>query len=143
MANLGADSRVNTKDLLDSWSESGTKILSNEPEQSMDQSIRLSVESDLVKWNPNAILLLGILSLLPAGTTNENLRWWAPAIKSMIPSAIQVATLSQAALLVENKREISASPVLFVVHVTCRPVIYAAAKQDLTGGPEADTFLVL
>ena len=62
MANLGAESRVNAKDLLDSWSESGTKILSNDPEQSMDQSIRLSVESDLVKRNPSTtgILLLGI-----------------------------------------------------------------------------------
>ena len=112
MANLGAESRLRAKDLLESWSESGTKILSNDPEQSMDQSIRLSVESDLVKRNPDSILLLTILSLLPAGTTYENLHWWAPAIKSTIPSAI--ATLSQAALLVENKRENSSSPVLFV-----------------------------
>ena len=72
MANLGAENRSSAKDLLDSWS--GTKILSNDPEQSMDQSIRLSVESDLVKRNPDASLLLAILSLLPAGTTNENLR---------------------------------------------------------------------
>ena len=115
MANLGAESGSSAKDLLDSWSESGTKILSNDPEQSMDQSIRLSVESDLVQRNPDAVLLLAILSLLPAGTTNESLRWWAPAIKSTIPSAI--ATLSQAALLVESKRENLASPVLFVVPV--------------------------
>ena len=74
----------------------------------MDQSIRLSVESDLVKRNPDAIFLL-------AGTTYENLRWWAPVIKSTIPSAI--ATLSQVALLVENKRENSSSPGLFVVPV--------------------------
>ena len=40
MANLGAESRVNAKDLLDSWSESGTKILSNDPEQSMDLLVR-------------------------------------------------------------------------------------------------------
>ena len=33
MANLGAESRSSAKDLLDSWSESGTKILSNDPEQ--------------------------------------------------------------------------------------------------------------
>jgi tetratricopeptide (TPR) repeat protein len=123
MANLGAESRSSAKVLLDSWSESGTKILSNDPEQSMDQSIRLSVESDLVKRNPNAILLLAILSLLPAGTTNENLCWWAPAIKSTIPSAI--ATLSQAALLVENRRENSASPVLFVV-----PVVQSFMQQQ-------------
>jgi len=68
MANLGAESRASAKDLLDSWSKSGTKILSNDPEQSMDQSIRLSVESDLVQRNPDAVLLLATLSLLPAGT---------------------------------------------------------------------------
>ena len=123
IANLGAESRSSAKDLLDSWSESGTKILSNDPEQSMDQSIRLSVESDLVKRNPDAFLLLAVLSLLPAGTTNENLRWWAPAIKSTIPSAI--ATLSQAALLVENRRGNSASPVLFVV-----PVVQSFMQQQ-------------
>ena len=85
----------------------------------MDQSIRLrlSVESDLVKRNPDAIFLL-------AGTTYENLlRWWAPAIKSTIPSAI--ATLSQVALLVENKRENSSSPVLFVV-----PVVQSFMQQQ-------------
>jgi hypothetical protein len=124
MANLGAESQSSAKDLLDAWSESGPDILSNDPEQSMNRSIRLSVESDLVKRNPNAILLLAILSLLPAGTTKENLHWWAPEIKmSMIPSAI--ATLSQAALLVENRRENSASPVLFVV-----PVVQSFMQQQ-------------
>ena len=114
MAKLGAESQSSAEDLLDEWSESGPDILSNDPEQSMNQSIRLSVESNVVKRNPNAILLLAILSLLPAGTTKENLHWWAPELK-MVSSAI--ATLSQAALLVENKRENSASPVLFVVPV--------------------------
>ena len=122
MANLGAESRSSAKDLLDSWSKFGTNILSNDPEKSMDQSIRLSVKSDLVKRNPNAVLLLAILSLLPAGTTRENMCWWAPTIALMIPSAI--AALSQAALLVENRRENSASPVLFVV-----PVVQSFMQQ--------------
>ena len=122
MAKLGVESQSSAKDLLDEWSESGPDILSNDPEQSMNQSIRLSVESDLVKRNPNAILLLAILSLLPAGTIKDNLHWWAPELK-MIPSAI--ATLSQAALLVENKRENSASPVLFVV-----PVVQSFMQQQ-------------
>ena len=123
MANLGAESRSSAKDLMDSWSKSGTKILSTDPEQSMDQSIRLSVENDLVKRNPDAILLLAILSLLPAGTNRENFHWWAPAIESTIPSAI--ATLSQAALLVEHRRENSASPVLFVI-----PVVQSFMQQQ-------------
>ncbi|PPQ66969.1 hypothetical protein CVT26_010000 [Gymnopilus dilepis] len=75
----------------------------------------LSVDSHLVQQNCNAILLLGILSLLPEGTTKENLRWWAPTLNtSMIPSAI--ATLSRAALLIEDKRQHHFdSSVLFVV----------------------------
>ena len=76
MARLGVESQTSAKDLLDAWSEFGPDILSNDPEQSMNRSLRLSVESDLVKRNPNAILLLAILSLLPAGTTKENMRWW-------------------------------------------------------------------
>ena len=122
MAKLGVESRSSAKDLLDEWSEFGPDILSNDPEQNMNRSIRLSVESDLVKRNPNAILLLAILSLLPAGTTRENLHWWAPTLKMISPA---IVTLSQAALLVENKREISVSPVLFVV-----PVVQSYMQQQ-------------
>jgi len=123
MAKLGKEGHSTAKDLLEDWLESGPDIFSD-PEQSMDRSIRLSVESDLVKRNPNAITLLAILSLLPAGTTKENLRWWAPALKtSMISSAI--ATLLQAALMVENKREHSASSVLFVI-----PVVQSFMQQQ-------------
>jgi len=123
MAKLGVEGRSTAKDLLEGWLESGPDIFSD-PEQNMNRSIRLSVESDLVRRNPNAVTLLAILSLLPAGTTKENLRWWAPELKtSMIPSAM--ATLSQAALLVENKRENSVSPVLFVV-----PVVQSFMQQQ-------------
>ena len=125
MAKLGVEGQSSAKDLLDAWLKSGPDIFSEDDlEQSMNRSVRLSVESALVKRNPNAITLLAILSLLPAGTTKENLRWWAPALEtSMIPSAM--ATLSQAALLVENKRENSASPVLFVI-----PVVQSFMQQQ-------------
>jgi hypothetical protein len=125
MANLGMDGKATAKELLDAWLESGPDILSDDfrPEQSMNRSISLSVESDLVKRNPNAITLLATLSLLPAGTTKENLRWWAPALKtSMIPSAI--AALSRAALLVENKQQTPDSSVFFVV-----PVVQSFMQQ--------------
>ena len=126
MANLGMDGKSTAKELLDAWLESGPDILSNDlkPEQSMNRSISLSVESDLVKRDPNATTLLAILSLLPGGTTKENLRWWAPALKtSMIPSAI--ATLSRAALLMENKQQTPNSLVLFVV-----PVVQSFMQQN-------------
>ena len=124
MAKIGLESQWSAKGLLDAWSKSGPDLLSKDPAQSMNRSIQLSVESGLVKGNPDAILLLSILSLLPAGTTKENLHWWVPACNmSTIPYAI--ATLSQAALLVENKRENSVSPVLFVV-----PVVQSFMQQQ-------------
>jgi len=123
MAKLGVESQLTAKGLLENWFDFGPDIFSD-PEQSMNQSIRLSVESDLVKENPDAIMLLSILSLLPAGTTKENLHWWAPAIKTlMIPSAM--AALLQVALLVENKRENFASPVLCVI-----PVVQSFMQQQ-------------
>jgi tetratricopeptide (TPR) repeat protein len=125
MAKLGMEGRSTAKELMDAWLESGPDILSDRPEESMNRSISLSVESDLVRQNPNAITLLAILSLLPAGTTKQNLHWWAPKTvlkPSMIPSAI--ATLSKAGLLVENKRKNSDSPVFFVV-----PVVQSFMQQ--------------
>jgi hypothetical protein len=130
MAKLGREGKSTAKELLDAWLESGPDILSDRPEESMNRSmnrsISLSVECDLVKQNPiNAIALLAILSLLPAGTTRQNLRWWAldSTLKtSMIPSAI--ATLSKAGLLVQNKQQISDSPILFIV-----PVVQSFMQQ--------------
>ncbi|KDR71112.1 hypothetical protein GALMADRAFT_75409, partial [Galerina marginata CBS 339.88] len=98
MARLAEDAHSTAKDLLAAWSESGPDLLSNNPEQSMNRSISLSVDSDLVQRTPEAVLLLAVLSLLPAGTTKENLQWWAPELKaSTILSA--TATLSKAGLL--------------------------------------------
>jgi tetratricopeptide (TPR) repeat protein len=124
MANLGKRGKSTANELLETWCASGTDMLSvtNSPEKSMNQSISLSVDSEFVKQDPDALLLLAILSLLPAGTTKQNLRWWATSVK-MIPSAI--ATLSDAGLLVENKRENSAFPVLFVL-----PVIQSFMQQQ-------------
>jgi tetratricopeptide (TPR) repeat protein len=124
MANMGKRSKSTANELLETWYTSGTDMLSvtNSPEKSMNRSISLSVDSQFVKQDPDALLLLAILSLLPAGTTKQNLRWWATSVK-IIPSAI--ATLSDAGLLVENKLENSSSPVLFVV-----PVVQSFMQQQ-------------
>ncbi|KDR85865.1 hypothetical protein GALMADRAFT_234980 [Galerina marginata CBS 339.88] len=130
MASLAEDGHSTAKELLDAWSESGPDLLSENPEQSMNRSISLSVDSEPVKRNPNAILLLSILSLLPAGTTKENLRWWAPALKtSTILSA--TVSLSKAGLLVENKQKDSDSPVLFVVPVVQSFMQHSRIEDDL------------
>ena len=124
MANLGKRGKSTANELLETWYTSGTDMLSvaNSPEKSMNRSISLSVDSQFVKQDPDALLLLAILSLLPAGTTKQNIRWWATSVK-IIPSAI--ATLSDAGLLVENKLENSSSPVLFVV-----PVVQSFMQQQ-------------
>ncbi|KDR73825.1 hypothetical protein GALMADRAFT_142251 [Galerina marginata CBS 339.88] len=130
MANLAEDGQSTAKDLLVAWSDSGPTLLSDNPEQSMNRSIRLSVDSDLVQRNPNAVQLLCILSLLPAGTTKENLHWWAPSFTTAtILSA--TATLSKAGLLVENKRKDTDSPVLFVVPVVQSFMQHTQIKDDL------------
>ena len=116
MARLAKEGLPTAKELIVAWSENGPDILPNHHEQNMNRSISLSVDSNLMKQNPQALLLLNILSCLPAGTTKATLRWWVPALhSSMIPSAI--ATLFKTGLLVENRRHDSDSPVLFVFPV--------------------------
>jgi tetratricopeptide (TPR) repeat protein len=124
MANLGKRGKSTANELLEMWYTSGTDMLSvtNSHEKSMNRSISLSVDSEFVKQDPDALPLLAILSLLPAGTTKQNLRWWATSVK-MIPSAI--ATLSDAGLLVENRRENSSPPALFVI-----PVVQSFMQQQ-------------
>ena len=84
MAKLGRKSRSSAKDLLKDWSQDGTGMISrsNSPEENMNRSIGFSVDSALVKRNPDALLLLVALSLLLAGTCRKNLDWWAPDLKS-------------------------------------------------------------
>jgi hypothetical protein len=123
MSRLAKEGQSTAKELLSAWSEYCPDIFLDHHEQSMNRSISLSVDSYLVKQNPQALLLLNILSFLPAGTTKATLRWWVPALYlAMVPSAI--ATLSNARLLVENERQDSDSPVLFVL-----PVIQSFMQQ--------------
>ena len=122
MARLAKEGRSTAKELLSEWSEYGPNIFPDH-EQTMDRSISLSVDSSLMKQNPQAVLLLKIFSCLPAGTTKATLRWWVPALHlSRVPSAI--ATLSKVGLLVENERQDSDSPVLSVL-----PVVQSFMQQ--------------
>ena len=130
MARLGKEGQSTAKELILAWSENGPDILPNHHEQNMNRSISLSVDSNLMKQNPQARLLLNVLSCLPAGTTKATLRWWVPALhSSMVPSAI--ATLSKTGLLVENRRQDSDSPILFVL-----PVVQSFMQQHGRIGKE-------
>ena len=125
MARLAKEGLSMAKELIVAWSDSenGPDILPDHHEQNMNRSISLSIDSNLMKQNTQALLLLYILSCLPAGTTKAALRWWVPALNSsMVPSAI--ATLFKTGLLVENRRQDSDSPVLFVL-----PVVQSFMQQ--------------
>ena len=123
MARLAKEGLSTAKELILAWSQNGPDILPEHHEQNMNRSISLSIDSNLMKKNPQALHLLNVLSCLPAGTSKATLQWWVPALNSsMVPSAI--ATLSKTGLLVENRRQDSDSPVLFVL-----PVVQSFMQQ--------------
>ena len=130
MAILAKEGLSTAKELIVAWSENGPDILPDHHEQNMNRSISLSVDSNLMKKNPHTLLLLNVLSCLPAGTSKATLRWWVPALhSSMVPSAI--ATLFKTGLLVENRRQDSDSPILFVL-----PVVQSFMQQHGRIGKE-------
>ncbi|KAJ6457585.1 hypothetical protein C8R45DRAFT_1184200 [Mycena sanguinolenta] len=89
---------ISPDDLLRDWREQGTGMMSGNQTRSMDDTIRVSMERGVVKSNPDALELLAILSLLPAGTTGNNLAWWAPKLATSRRHAA-VKTLRTAALI--------------------------------------------
>ncbi|KAJ7801705.1 hypothetical protein B0H14DRAFT_2615049 [Mycena olivaceomarginata] len=60
-------------DLLREWGKAGTAMMSGNEKQSMDKTIGLSMEREAVKSNPQALTLLAILSMLPAGIIGNHL----------------------------------------------------------------------
>ena len=117
MASRGRESESSPKQLLEEWTQLGTDMWSPDEslESGMNKSISLSVDSNIVRSNPDAIDLLAILSLLPAGTTREHLAHWAPNLKSISGA---ITTLSRAALLRTATRDGDhTSQTLFVLPV--------------------------
>ncbi|KAK7035678.1 hypothetical protein R3P38DRAFT_603344 [Favolaschia claudopus] len=113
--------RASPADLLLDWRTAGTGMLCGSETMSMDETIRLSMERGVVKSNPEALRLLAILSMLPAGTTGYNLRWWAPKLAS--PSAA-VQTLRAAALIEQGDGPFSAA------RIFVRPTIQSYMSQQ-------------
>jgi tetratricopeptide (TPR) repeat protein len=116
VAKLAKSSRSSAKELLEEWLQSGTNIISNSnsPEDNMNRSIGLSVDSNFVQQDRGALLLLETLSLLPGGTSKANLHWWAPNLK---PRSSAIATLSDTALLTVGGGGCPAETTLFVIPV--------------------------
>ncbi|KAJ7750498.1 hypothetical protein B0H14DRAFT_3166893 [Mycena olivaceomarginata] len=75
MAADGRRSQASPDDLLREWKQSDTEILSR-----VDQMISLLMHRDVIASNPQVLTLFATLCMLPAGTTDENLRRWAPTL---------------------------------------------------------------
>ncbi|KAJ7255065.1 hypothetical protein B0H12DRAFT_1323261 [Mycena haematopus] len=102
MATSGGHLGASPDDLLADWRKAGTEMLSagGKGRLSMDDTIALSMERG-VSSDPNALRLLAVLSMLPAGTTGDNLlKWWAPTIRTSTHAAVK--TLRTAALIEQN-----------------------------------------
>ncbi|KAK7013096.1 hypothetical protein R3P38DRAFT_3278317 [Favolaschia claudopus] len=117
----GGRMRVSPAELLRDWRTAGIGILSGHETLSMDETIRVSMERGVVRSNPDAMTVLAVLSMLPAGTTGGNLRWWAPSVASPFAA---VQTL-RAAALVEQGDGPFASARVFV-----RPTIQSYMSQQ-------------
>ncbi|KAJ7484974.1 hypothetical protein B0H11DRAFT_2231178 [Mycena galericulata] len=115
----GKHSQATPKDLLKEWRKAGTEMNST-----MDRRIGLSVQR--VESNPDAYKLLSILSMLPAGTTGDNLRWWAPSLTSYSASVVALRT---AALIEQDDGDNFGSSRVFL-----RPTIqsYMAQKSRIS-----------
>jgi len=117
MAYRGRKSGWSAGALLDEWRQRGTDMWSPDGslESGMNKSISLSVDSDFVRSDPDALHLLATLSMLPAGTTRKNLTYWVP--KERLTSGA-ITTLSEAALLqTAGQDNDDASQTLFVLPV--------------------------
>ncbi|KAJ7485484.1 hypothetical protein FB451DRAFT_57913 [Mycena latifolia] len=108
-------SQASPQDLLEEWERAGTAMNSK-----MDRTISLSVNRDIMKSNPAAFTLLAILSLLPAGTTGSNLRWWAPGVASPIDA---IGTLRTAALVQQEDGKFATA------RISVRPTVLAYMAQ--------------
>ncbi|KAJ7453571.1 hypothetical protein B0H11DRAFT_268980 [Mycena galericulata] len=115
MAADGKHLQATPKDLLKEWRKAGTKMNST-----MDRRIGLSVHR--VESNPEAFKLLAILAMLPAGTTVDNLRWWAPTLTS---HSAAVVALRTAALVEQDEGDDFGSSRIFL-----RPTIQLYMSQQ-------------
>ncbi|KAJ6457589.1 hypothetical protein C8R45DRAFT_562600 [Mycena sanguinolenta] len=133
MATCGGHLGASPDDLLFDWRKAGTGMLSagGKGKLSMDDTIGLSMERG-VNADPNALRLLAILSMLPAGTTGENLlKWWAPTIRTSTHAAVE--TLRTAALIEQDHGHFLKS------HIFVRPTIqsYMAHQNRISDAVRA------
>ncbi|KAG9035061.1 hypothetical protein FRB95_012080 [Tulasnella sp. JGI-2019a] len=98
MASLGIAGEAPTA-LLDAWKDKAvrTDLLhsSSERTKSVNISIRLSIESNLMRCVPEALTLLSVIAALPAGANTTLLPTLVPSIRNLV---LAKATLRRATL---------------------------------------------
>ncbi|KAJ7571873.1 hypothetical protein C8J56DRAFT_878135 [Mycena floridula] len=87
MASIGRNNGQTVEELILTYRTTGTAMLGSrsgsDPQTSVSASIRMSLESSLVRDELNAYVLLNIIAMLPAGTTLKMVEtWWAPALEN-------------------------------------------------------------
>ena len=125
MASRGRKSGWSAGALLDEWRQRGTDMWSPDGslETGMNKCISLSVDSDFVKSEPDALYILATLSMLPAGTARKNLIYWVPEEKL---TSGAITTLSEAALL--HTATDDDNCIADALHPSCRPIIHGPPK---------------
>ncbi|KAJ7596004.1 hypothetical protein C8J56DRAFT_393404 [Mycena floridula] len=93
MAKLGKATEWKARELLNSFRTAGPTMLGpdqgSDSRHSVNVSIRLSVESPLMRRTQDAGTLIIIISMLPSGTTSSHLqKYWARTL-SNLPAALQ------------------------------------------------------
>ncbi|KAJ7596255.1 hypothetical protein C8J56DRAFT_397504 [Mycena floridula] len=101
MARQGKSTGCTVEELMKSYSKIGTAMLGpsegSDPQNSVSISISMSLDNSQIKLEPNAVVLLCRISLLPTGTSFQTLQiWWASDIPNL-QNALQA--LLEASLL--------------------------------------------
>ncbi|KAJ7583835.1 hypothetical protein C8J56DRAFT_1027949 [Mycena floridula] len=114
MARYGKNTGYTVEQLISSYQGTGTAMLGrskgSDPQNSVTVSICMSLESSLVKDEPNAVCLLYILAMLPSGMTLDTLRqYWASNLQNL-DSALE--PLLEASLLEHQSTTYFVLPVI-------------------------------
>ncbi|KAF7362278.1 hypothetical protein MVEN_00574300 [Mycena venus] len=132
MAAHGKGSHASADDLLQEWNTTGTEMISR-----VDRAISMSVHRvEVMESNHNALTLFAILSMIPAGTTGINLRWWAPNLTSYL-APVQI--LRTAALIEQDDESFETSRIFVRTTIQYMPPVIRFVI-DHRSTPDDSTF---
>ncbi|KAJ7573850.1 hypothetical protein C8J56DRAFT_839768 [Mycena floridula] len=120
MARQGKRVGCNAEQLIESFKATGLAMLGpshgSDRQNSITISIEMSIQSGPVNRDPDALVLLAILSMLPAGATFETLRqWWARRLQNLNGA---LTALLEASLLEQRDTKFFVHPLIcsYILH---------------------------